>query len=72
MLAMVGAFLGIKLVILVFVLASMVGGIVGAVLIAARRADMATRVPFGTMLAVASLVASLYGDAIVGWYLSRL
>ena len=71
MLAMVGAFLGVKLVILVFVLSSMLGGIVGVVLIAARRADMATRVPFGTMLAVASLAASLYGDAIIGWYLSR-
>lgn len=72
MLAMVGAFLGIKLVVLVFVLSSILGGIVGAVLIGIRRADMATRVPFGTMLAVASLVASLYGDAILGWYLARL
>jgi prepilin signal peptidase PulO-like enzyme (type II secretory pathway) len=50
----------------------MFGGVVGAVLIGARRADMATKVPFGTMLAVGALVASLYGDAIVAWYLSRL
>ena len=71
MLAMVGAFLGVKLVVLVFVLSSIVGGIVGVVLLGVRRADMATRVPFGTMLAVASLAASLYGDAIVRWYLSR-
>jgi prepilin signal peptidase PulO-like enzyme (type II secretory pathway) len=28
-------------------------------------------VPFGTMLAVAALVASLYGDALLAWYLSR-
>ena len=34
-----------------------------------RRADMATRVPFGTMLAVAALVASLYGERILAWYL---
>lgn len=71
MLAMVGAWLGAKAVVLTFVLSSMMGGLVGVVLIAARRADMATRVPFGTMLAVAALVASLYGDAILGWYLSR-
>lgn len=71
MLAMVGAFLGVKLVVLVFVLSSMIGGIVGVVLIAARRADMATKVPFGTMLAVGSLVASLYGDGLIQWYLSR-
>jgi leader peptidase (prepilin peptidase)/N-methyltransferase len=68
MLAMVGAFLGVKLVGLVFVLSSILGGIIGVVLIASRRADMATKVPFGTMIAAASLVASVYGDAIIAWY----
>ena len=71
MLAMVGGFLGVKLVVLVFVLSSIIGGMVGVVLIAARRADMATKVPFGTMLAVGSLVASLYGDGLIQWYVSR-
>jgi leader peptidase (prepilin peptidase)/N-methyltransferase len=71
MLAMIGAFLGVKMVVLTFVLSSLIGGVVGGVLIASRRGDMATRVPFGTMLAVAALVASLYGNAIVDWYLSR-
>ncbi|HEX4568718.1 MAG TPA: prepilin peptidase [Vicinamibacterales bacterium] len=70
MLAMVGAFLGLKLVVLVFVLSSMLGGVVGVALIAGRRAQMASKVPFGTMIAVASLLASLYGDRIVDWYLS--
>jgi leader peptidase (prepilin peptidase) / N-methyltransferase len=70
MLAMVGAFLGLKLVGLVFVLSSILGGIIGVVLILSRRADMATKVPFGTMIAAASLAASLYGDAIVAWYAS--
>jgi len=72
MLAMVGAFLGLKLVVLVFVLASIIGGVVGVVLIATRRADMATRVPFGTMLAASALVASVYGDRLVAWYVSTL
>lgn len=71
MLAMVGAWLGWKMVILTFVLSSMMGGLIGIVLIASRRADMATRVPFGTMLAVAAMMASLYGGPIVAWYLSR-
>jgi leader peptidase (prepilin peptidase)/N-methyltransferase len=69
MLAMVGAFLGVKLVMVTFVLGSMIGGLVGALLIAMRRADMATKVPFGTMLAVAALIASLYGEPLVAWYL---
>ena len=71
MLAMVGAWLGVKMVVVTFVLSSMMGGVVGAVLIASRRADMATRVPFGTMLAVAALIASLYGGPLLVWYLSR-
>ena len=69
MLAMVGALLGAKLVMVTFVLSSMAGGILGVLLIASRRADMATRVPFGTMLAVAALIASLYGDSLLAWYL---
>jgi leader peptidase (prepilin peptidase)/N-methyltransferase len=72
MLAMVGAFLGVKLVVLTFVLSSLIGGLVGIVLVATRRADMATRVPFGTMLAFAALVASLYGDRVVAWYLATM
>jgi leader peptidase (prepilin peptidase)/N-methyltransferase len=71
MLAMVGAWLGWKMVILTFVLSSMMGGLVGVVLLVSRRADMATRVPFGTMLAVAAMMASLYGGPILAWYLSR-
>ena len=71
MLAMVGGWLGIKMVMMTFVLASMMGGLVGVVLIASRRADMATKVPFGTMLAVAALIASLYGGPLLAWYLSR-
>jgi leader peptidase (prepilin peptidase)/N-methyltransferase len=71
MLAMVGAWRRWKMVILTFVLSSMMGGLVGIVLLASRRADMATRVPFGTMLSVAAMIASLYGGPILAWYLSR-
>jgi leader peptidase (prepilin peptidase)/N-methyltransferase len=70
MLAMIGAFLGLKLVILTFVLSSLIGGVVGAIVIASRRGELSTAVPFGTMLAAAALVASLRGDEIVRWYLS--
>jgi len=71
MLAMVGAWLGVQMVVMTFVLSSMMGGLVGVVLIASRRADMATRVPYGTMLAVAALIASLYGGPLLAWYLSQ-
>jgi leader peptidase (prepilin peptidase)/N-methyltransferase len=68
MLAMIGAFLGLKLVILTFVLSSFLGGIVGGLLILSGRGSMASRVPFGTFLAVAALVAALGGEGIVDWY----
>ena len=61
MLAMVGAFLGGKLVILTFVLVSDRRRRRQAA-VAMRRGGMATQVPFGTLLAVAALIASLYGD----------
>jgi leader peptidase (prepilin peptidase)/N-methyltransferase len=72
MLGMVGAFLGVKLVILTFVLSSLIGGVVATILVVTRRADMATRVPYGTMLAAAALVASLYGERLLAWYLSTM
>ncbi|HEY2432121.1 MAG TPA: prepilin peptidase [Vicinamibacterales bacterium] len=72
MLAMVGAVLGLRLVLLTFILSTMIGGVVAVALIATRRANMATAVPFGTMLAAAALAASLYGDVILAWYLAKL
>jgi leader peptidase (prepilin peptidase)/N-methyltransferase len=71
MLAMIGAWLGVKMALMTFVLSSMMGGLVGVILIASRRADMATRVPYGTMLAVAALIASLYGGPLLAWYLAQ-
>jgi leader peptidase (prepilin peptidase)/N-methyltransferase len=69
MLAMIGAFLGWKLMLLTLVLSSLLGSVVGVVMIAGRKGDMKYALPFGTFLAVGALVASLAGDAIVAWYL---
>lgn len=69
MLAMIGAFLGVKLMLLTFVLSSFIGGLAGGVLILSGRGTMASKVPFGTFLAAAALIASLYGDGMVNWYI---
>ena len=71
MLAMVGAFLGLPMVLVTFVVSTMIGGLVAGWLVATRRAQMGTAIPFGTMLAVAALIASLYGEPLLAWYLSR-
>jgi leader peptidase (prepilin peptidase) / N-methyltransferase len=68
MLAMVGAFLGWKLVLVTLVLSSVTGSLIGMTVIAARRGDMKYALPYGTFLAAAALLASLVGDRIVAWY----
>jgi leader peptidase (prepilin peptidase)/N-methyltransferase len=69
MLAMIGAFLGWKLVILTLILASFGGSLVGGLLMLFRRGTLKAALPFGTFLAAAALAASLVGDRIVAWYL---
>jgi leader peptidase (prepilin peptidase)/N-methyltransferase len=69
MLAMIGAFLGWKLMLLTLVLASFTGSLVGLGFIAAGRGRMYA-LPFGTFLAVGAAVAAIVGDPIVAWYLS--
>jgi leader peptidase (prepilin peptidase)/N-methyltransferase len=68
MLAMIGAFLGWKLVILTLVLSSILGSLIGVLVIAIRRGGLKYALPYGTFLALAALIASLYGDRIVAWY----
>jgi leader peptidase (prepilin peptidase)/N-methyltransferase len=68
MLAMIGAFLGWKLVLVTLVLSSIVGSVIGMAVIALKRGDMKYALPYGTFLALGALVASLVGDQIVAWY----
>lgn len=69
MLAMIGAFLGWKLMLLTLVLASFAGSIAGLGFIAAGRGRMYA-LPFGTFLALGAAVAAVAGDSILAWYLS--
>ena len=68
MLAMVGAFLGWKLVVVTLVLSSVAGSLIGLLVIALRRGDMKYALPYGTFLALGALASSLFGDRIVAWY----
>jgi leader peptidase (prepilin peptidase) / N-methyltransferase len=69
MLAMIGAVLGLPLMILTLVLASVAGGLFGAVLLTVRADARTTALPFGTFLAIGALTASLVGEDIISWYL---
>jgi leader peptidase (prepilin peptidase)/N-methyltransferase len=70
MLAMIGAFLGWKLVLLTVVLSSFLGSLIGVLVIASRRGGLKYALPYGTFLALGALAASLVGDRIVAWYVS--
>jgi leader peptidase (prepilin peptidase)/N-methyltransferase len=68
LLAMIGAFLGWKLVLLTLVMASLSGSIIGVALIASKRGTMKYALPFGTFLAIGAVVSAAWGTPIVDWY----
>jgi leader peptidase (prepilin peptidase)/N-methyltransferase len=68
MLAMIGAFLGWKLMLVTLVLSSIAGSLIGVIVIALKRGGMKYELPYGTFLALGALAASLAGDRIVRWY----
>ncbi len=72
MLAMVGAFLGWQQVWLVLFLASLTGAVVGVSIAVTGRGSMKSRLPFGTFLAVAALIASAWGDHVISWYVGLI
>jgi leader peptidase (prepilin peptidase)/N-methyltransferase len=69
MLAMIGAFLGWQQVWVVLFLASLTGAVVGLAILRLRGRSIGSRLPFGTFLAVAAFLASLFGDSLVRWYI---
>jgi leader peptidase (prepilin peptidase)/N-methyltransferase len=68
MLAMIGAFLGWKAVLVTLVLSSFSGAIIGMILMAAQKGDMKLALPFGTFLAIGALAAMFVGEPLVAWY----
>lgn len=69
LLAMIGAFLGWKLVLLTLVFASLAGSLIGGALILSGRGGMQYALPFGTFLGVGALLSAVWGTPIVDWYL---
>ncbi len=69
MLAMLGAWLGAAAIPLVIVLSSFAGAIIGGAMIAFGR-DKAKPIRFGPYLAIAGLIALLWGDVIINSYLT--
>lgn len=62
MLAMIGAFLGPKGVFGTIVISSMVGSVVGIILMVVQKKDLKLAVPYGPFLAIGALVQLFWGD----------
>jgi leader peptidase (prepilin peptidase)/N-methyltransferase len=70
MAAMLGAFLGWQKVILIFIGGAFIGMIISIFLMIISKKIRATRViPFGPFLAIAAIIAIIYGDEIISFYL---
>jgi len=67
--AMIGAFLGMPLTLLTILLASVLGSLVGGVLMIFGGKERSYEWPFGTFLAFAGIAALLYGDSLIQWYM---
>ncbi len=68
----IGALLGWRLTILTIFLGAFTGAIAGVILIARQKdKDMQTQIPFGIFLGIGSIVALLFGDQMIAWYLAK-
>ncbi len=70
LLAAIGAWLGWKMLPLVILLSSLVGAVVGIILIAFARHGRNVPIPFGPYLAAAGLIALFWGEPLTRQYLN--
>jgi leader peptidase (prepilin peptidase)/N-methyltransferase len=69
LLAMIGAFLGWKAVILTILVSSLVGSITGIFIMILKGKDFKYAIPFGPFLSIGAVVSLSFGENIVQWYL---
>jgi leader peptidase (prepilin peptidase)/N-methyltransferase len=69
--ALLGAFLGWKLVLLSILISMLSGGSLAASLLASGRKGRKDPVPFGPFLALGGMISLFWGEAILTWYFSQ-
>jgi leader peptidase (prepilin peptidase)/N-methyltransferase len=72
LLAMIGAFLGWKPMLLTVMVGAGVGSVVGLVLIALKRVRRDQYLPFGPFLALGAIVSLFFHQVVLSWYLGLL
>ncbi|ARU89785.1 A24 family peptidase [Pseudomonas sp. M30-35] len=69
LLAMLGAWGGWQILPLTILLSSLVGAVLGVIMLRMRNAETSTPIPFGPYLAIAGWIALIWGDQITSTYL---
>jgi len=69
--ALLGAFLGWKNLIVVILLASFLGALIGGLKLTLSKSKKDQTIPFGPFLAAASVIALFWGESLIGLYLSH-
>jgi leader peptidase (prepilin peptidase)/N-methyltransferase len=72
LLAAIGAFVGWQGTIFTLLISSVVGGLVGLLLVALRQKQWQSRIPYGPYIALGAVVWVFWGRQIVNWYLNFL
>ncbi|MDF2960944.1 MAG: prepilin signal peptidase PulO-like peptidase [Paenibacillus sp.] len=68
--AFLGLIVGIKLILLTLFISSLLGSLYGLLLLISSKLTKRHAVPFGPFIAAGSMIAYLWGNPIINWYLS--
>ncbi|MBN2332849.1 MAG: prepilin peptidase [Deltaproteobacteria bacterium] len=68
LLAMIGAFLGVKSLLLVILVSSLAGSLIGIMLMVRSHRNSQYAVPFGPFLAFGAAVYLFWGEPLISWY----
>ncbi|MDD3939547.1 MAG: hypothetical protein PHF49_02745, partial [Patescibacteria group bacterium] len=60
------------LLILALILAYFIGAIISIILLLAYKKNLRSKIALGPFLASGAIIASLYGDKLLNWYLNLL
>ena len=69
LMAMVGAFMGWKAVLLTMFLGSLTGSVIGIFLMVYKKKGRKSKIPFGPFLAFGTIISLFFGQEILIWYL---
>ncbi len=69
LLAMIGAFLGWKAVIMTILMGSFIGSLSGIILMMFKGKDFKYAIPFGPFLSLGAVISLFFGEQLINWYL---